>query len=483
MGNKYVLILKDHSKHWFREDGQIMMQEDHTGLSRIWCFYDEEGRLKLVADTVTDPHGITTEYLYDERDLLLEERYGSTGKDRMVYDDLGLLIQKTDRKGQTLVMEYDEMGRNTAVIYYRSEADYENGVTCRRVETAYDNRGNAVWVNSEALTEYYTYDHNNNITKLERRLKDPQLRRQVAEVWGEDPETQSFGFEYTYNDAGMITRMIYPDGAVHVYEYDTALGRLEQIKAVTDAEEWRSGGSNPYAIEPFITDLTYTPSGVVTKMNYANRTYQTWEFDNRKRISRINISGPQGVIENLNYKLNSAGDILSINENEYAYDGFDRIIGAKTLLPNQADKKKLVAQYFGTYEGGGSVNGLYYLAEADLNTDGRINGADHTIASLLNDAAVYDIESFEYDKNGNRIKLVQNGDTYTYEYGERNRLNAVYVRRSDTTTDELFLKYTYDANGNTIERIAYTEAGEVVTSFEYDTLNRVVRTVEGGKVT
>ncbi|NLC52965.1 MAG: hypothetical protein GX770_03250, partial [Firmicutes bacterium] len=152
-------------------------------------------------------------------------------------------------------------------------------------------------------------------------------------------------------------------------------------------------------------------------------------------------------------------------------------------MPNQADKKKLVAKYYGTYKGGGPVNGVYYLAEADLNNDGRINGADHTIASLFNDATVYDIESFEYDKNGSRTKLVQNGDTFTYEYGERNRLNAVYVKKNGSVGLELFLKYTYDANGNTIERISYTEAGEVVTKFEYDTLNRVVRTVEGSKVT
>ena len=60
--------------------------------------------------------------------------------------------------------------------------------------TAYDNRGNAVWVNSEALTEYYTYDHNNSITKLERRLKDPTLRQQIAGVWGGEPEPQSIEF-------------------------------------------------------------------------------------------------------------------------------------------------------------------------------------------------------------------------------------------------------------------------------------------------
>ena len=93
--------------------------------------------------------------------------------------------------------------------------------------------------------ECYTYDHNNSITKLERRSKDPALCQQIAGVWGGVPETQSFGFEYTYNDADMITQMIYPDGAVHAYEYDPALDRLEQIKAVTNVEEWQSGGSNP----------------------------------------------------------------------------------------------------------------------------------------------------------------------------------------------------------------------------------------------
>src|SRR5690554_2000277 len=49
--NKYVLILKDNSKYWFREDGQLMMEEDRTGLNRNWYFYDNKGRLQLVVDS------------------------------------------------------------------------------------------------------------------------------------------------------------------------------------------------------------------------------------------------------------------------------------------------------------------------------------------------------------------------------------------------------------------------------------------------
>jgi hypothetical protein len=136
------------------------------------------------------------------------------------------------------------------------------------------------------------------------------------------------------------------------------------------------------------------------------------------------------------------GKDLGQRTQRFTYDGFDRITGAKTLLPNNVDKKKLVAKHFGTYYGGYPINGVGYIVDADLNNDGRINGIDHTIASLFSDEAVYDIESFEYDKNGNRTKLAQNGDTYTYQYGDRNRLEAVYVKKKDTTTAKLFLKYT-----------------------------------------
>jgi RHS repeat-associated protein len=431
--------------------------------------YDKLNRLvKLV-----DPKGIITTYHYDERDLLAEENYGITGSDRMEYDDLGLLIRKTDRKGQVLAMLYDEMKRNTAVIHYKSYADYVNSASVRRVDTVYNNRGNAVRISSDVLVEYYNYDHNNRVTKLERYLKDQSIRHQVASVWGGDPAAQKFGFSYIYNDAGMVTQMTYPDGSIHKYQYDNALGRLQGIIATNT-----SG-----ALAPFVTSLQYTPSGVVNRMDYANQTNQTWSFDNRKWISRIQVNGPNGALEDLNYKKNGSGDILFINENEYNYDGFDRMIGAKTLQPDKIDMKKLVVQYFGTYLGGDPVNGFSYLADVDLNSDGRINGEDHTIASLIGDELNYDIESFAYDKNGNRTQLVQNGDTYTYHYGDRNRLESIDVKRKNAITSQLYLKYEYDLNGNLISKTLYTDQGEKKASFEYDTLNRLLKSTEAGKIT
>lgn len=81
---------------------------------------------------------------------------------------------------------------------------------------------------------------------------------------------------------------------------------------------------------------------------------QTWEFDNRKRISHITITNPndtQNPHADMSYTLNGSGDILFINQNEYRYDGFDRIVFASTLIPGRKDYRDLIRHSYGTVNG------------------------------------------------------------------------------------------------------------------------------------
>jgi RHS repeat-associated protein len=277
---------------------------------------------------------------------------------------------------------------------------------------------------------------------------------------------------YEYNDAGMATKMTYPDGNEHNFSYEAGLARLKTIQDGT---------------EDFITKLDYNKSGVVKLMEYENDTWQTWDFDNRKRISHIDIIHTTGEIANLDYTINGSGDILSINDNEYTYDGFDRIVGAKTLIPGHTDILSLVRASFGTAESADpiEVEGEIraYNALADTNSDGVIDGRDHAAACFIGEDEVYDIESFEYDKNGNRITLVQNGDEYRYTYGERNRLETIHRKKKGEIEESLYVEYEYDECGNTTKRTIYTDEGEEVITFEYDTMNRLVKTTEGADVT
>ena len=421
--------------------------------------YDELNR----KTSFTDAKNIETIYRYDERNLLVEQVYSTTGSDKMTYNDLGQLVKKTDRKGNVITFTYDQMGRNTKSTHYTSIANFNNNTIDHEVVLAYDNRGNAVRIANQNLIEHYIYDYANRVIKLERKLKDTILANDISTRTG---LSNIYSFEYIYNDAGMVKSMIYPDGSIHDFDYDGILGRLESINE-------NSNG--------FVNNFSYNKSGVVTQMDYANNTQQNWEFDNRKRIKHILIgsTGQSTIIADMSYTLNGVGDILSINDNQYKYDGFDRIIYAKTLIPesiNQVDIQNLVVDHFGSYENDTSITAVPYNVNADLNIDGRINGFDHIMASFDNMQEEYDEESFEYDKNGNRTKLVQNGDTYTYTYGELNKLVKIELQKKEETVKTTFAEYQYDANGNTIKRTIYTDTETRVIDFEYDTMNRLVKT-------
>jgi len=299
---------------------------------------------------------------------------------------------------------------------------------------------------------------------LKRRIKDASLRQRISTVWGGSETDQEFTFRYVYTDTGMVTAMTYPDGSVHEFSYDAALNRLAEI---------REGAT------PFVTGLQYTTAGVVTRMDYGNGAYQQWSFDNRKRVSQITIGNKAEVLEDLVYRINDVGDITAINDNEYRYDAFNRITGANTMLPGKIDHMKMMIKYFGTYKTGGQVRGVSYNSVADLNDDGRVNGEDHLMAALEEITDTYDVENFSYDKNGNRTKLAQNGDEFTYVYGVRNRLERVDVKRKGQTVIKTFARYEYDANGNTTKRTLINIEGiGKATSFEYDTMNRLVKTID-----
>ena len=80
--------------------------------------------------------------------------------------------------------------------------------------------------------------------------------------------------------------------------------------------------------------------------------------------------------------------------------------------------------------------------------------------------------------------MIQNGDKYEYHYGKRNRLESIYVTEESETEGRLFTRYWYDANGNTVKREVYPAGSETqVLDLEYDTMNRLVKSVLDGEAT
>ncbi len=429
-----------------------------------------------------DAMELETLYKYDERGLLLEQDYGN-GSDIMSYNILGQLTQKSDRKGQILTFQYDELGRSLSVQHYNNEVNFNIGEKAREVVSDYDKRGNIIRVKGDELTEHYIYDHSGRVTRLDRYAENDDYRTRIETVTVNPALNQTFTFQYNYNDAGMVTDMFYPDGTVHEFEYDGTFGRLQGIN------EGEVG-----KVQSFVDSLNYNKSGVVTRMDYSNGTAQNWEFDNRKRISNIKVTTESiipnyevingySILEELDYYYNGKGDILSINdEYEYEYDPFNQIIGAKTLKPGEVDSYRNVLEHFGTIAGDITTE-LEYDIKADIfpegNPDGIVDGNDHLFASQKEEYSIYDVENFTYDKNGNRLTLNQNGDLFTYVYGVRNRLEQINKTPKGEFVPYTFAIYTYDANGNTESRTFKNKDGSESgkTVFIYDTLNRLTKTI------
>ncbi len=469
-----VVEIRDWSDNVIKVTGYGDSETGASDVQQYRYVYDPLSRKRKF----TDPLGTDTFYTYDERDLLTEQDYGN-GSDFMSYNDRRLLTKKSDRKSQVIEFTYDELGK--AVLTVRKKY---NGSIEEETSVIYDGRGNIVRVKGNSLIEHYKYDEKSQVTDLNRSVlvSDADLHTGLSSLFTGYTEGDSLSFTYKYNDLGMVTEMTYPDSSVHEFTYDSEFARLEKI----------GEGEDDVSVTDFITNLDYNKSGVVTVMDYFNGTKQAWDFDNRKRIKKIRVSSSTDeTIEELNYKINGSGDITSINDNEYKYDGFDRIVGSKTSIPGKTDLIKLVKMHFGTYSGGDPLeNGFTYSASADIapegSPDGRVNGDDFIKATIdmgLDETSAYDVESFGYDRAGNRIKLIQNGDEYTYEYGMRNRLERIYKREKGFIIRKLYAEYTYDKNGNTTGRIIHNSDGtESSTAFEYDTLNRLIKTTENSGI-
>lgn len=459
---------------------RIAYGDSSAELSETQVYSFEYDALNRMTGSV-DPGGLVTGYRYDERDLLTEQIYGS-GSDFMVYNERGLLTSRTDRKGQLITYTYDEAGRNIKTEYFRAGETAPDD----REYRLYDSRGYVTRVENNDLIEQCEFDGAGRLSVLNRRLKDKGYRTAVSSIYGGSEEDQVFSFAYGYRAGGLLNEMTFPDGSVHNFTYGPYLGQLKEINEGTDGT----------SISPFVTDLEYNRSGVVTEMAYANGTRQLWDFDNRKRISRIRIgltSAPNEYWEDLNFTIDGAGNITGINENRYGYDGFHRLVSAGTKLPDIEDRRTLVKAHFGTYAGGEPVDGKVYDGTADLfpekMPDGRVNGGDYLQAlieldELTSDGKLtFDRESFSYDRKGNRTELNQNGDVYFYRYGERNRLERIEVTGKEDSSRTLFAEYTYDGNGNRTSATLYGAEETRSVEFEYDVQNRLVKTTGGSGVT
>ena len=407
---------------------------DGTSVSSV---YDARGRVTRQSDQ----HGYNTYYVYDGADRLIRVTNAQGISTSYTYDEVGNMTTVTDGNGNVTAYAYDDFGRVVKTTNALGNSAY----------TTYDKSGNVLTSTDYAgnLTTY-TYD------SLDRLISKSNNDGTVNYTYTADGKistvTDSTGTTmFTYDLMDGLTRVDYPDGNYVSYSYDNAC-RLTSVTTPfgTTAYEYdlldrltRVVDRNGYA-----TVYEYDANGNRTAVHYANGLTVTYDYDLLNRLiceKAVDINGD--IVVQYIYTLGAAGERLSVSELdrtvEYTYDSLYRLT-SETITEGEK-----VTVYTYAYDN---------VSNRILKT---VNGEETVYTYNALNQLVSDSEtSYEYDLNGNLIRVIGSAQSALYEYNAENKLVRATVQNGVLVTEET---YTYDYSGNRTSKTTHKSNGE----FEY----------------
>ncbi|MCP3942905.1 MAG: hypothetical protein GY710_15655 [Desulfobacteraceae bacterium] len=410
-----------------------------------------------LSTTTTDPDGAskteTRDYL--DRIVKVTEHADEDFQTNYTYNVPGDLLSVTDAHGNLTIMEYDSLGRKTAIDdpdmgYWSYTYDANNNMLtqtdAKKQTTAfkYDdlNRVLSKTYSANDTGVFYTYD-NLNITngkgQLYRTTNDDvtitvngydSIGNLLSETKTITGAPESYTTSYTYDLAGRPVTTTYPQGfsITNIYIPGTSLlGEVTGSDGVSYAK---------------ISE--YTPEGKIGLIDFPNDTYTRYTYDNLSgHLISIDTNGAGAtppVLENF-YSYTPAGDIAGINDAagninySYTYDKLHRLIKETNT---------------------GNTLGLSYTYNAIGNITSKTMGSNtaayrysgyspHAVSSISMGGLSY---AYSYDTNGNLLSgpdfsnLSQTG-TRTITYNSDNMPQNI-DHTLDTTTTTVSFAYGGD---------------------------------------
>ena len=231
---------------------------------------------------------------------------------------------------------------------------------------------------------------------------------------------------YSYDNACRLTKVTTPFGSTS-YEYDL----LDRLTRVVDR--------NGYA-----TVYEYDANGNRTAVHYANGFTTTYDYDLLNRLiceKTVDINGD--IVVQYIYTLGVAGERKSVTELdrtvEYTYDSLYRLT-SETITEGEK-----VTVYTYAYDN---------VSNRILKTE---NGAaTEYVYNALNQLVSDSETSYEYDLNGNLVRIIGSAQSALYEYNAENKLVKATVQNGVLVTEE---SYTYDYQGNRTSKATHRSDG------------------------
>ena len=349
---------------------------------------------------------------------------------------------------------YDALGR---VI----KAENENGnQTCYE----YTPNGNLAKVTDAMGNEaFYQYDAMGHLTQSS-----------CTGAEGEEPQNTV----YTWNKEGHVTAVTDPLGDVECYTYDPA-GRM---KAKIDKDGYET--SFHYGKDGQVEEICYADGRTVSLTYNAIRQLEEvrdWlgttkiAMDEAGRIA--SVTDPYG--KTVGYEWGSMGERTAIcypdgRRTAYEYNEAMQLSALKLLSDDAQEKTFLYS-----YDEAGRLTGKQF--PGGNRTDYSYNGAGKIKEILHTGADFTERYHYDYDVMGNKVLaekerpgLPEDSGNFSYDYDALNRLTSVACNGKTLRT------YGYDAFGNRNTRTEYQAAGELVTTYHYNTKNQLMQETNAG---
>jgi RHS repeat-associated protein len=371
--------------------------------------------------STSDELGHTTSYAYDSSDNLISETKpavsGGVPQTTYTYNNLGEPVTVTDPLGHVTTNTYDVHGNLLTVTTPAPGA----GATASVTHFAYNSIGELTQI-TDPLGDVTTLTYTssglvNTITDAQSNLTTYgyDARGNLTSVT--DPS--SHVTTYVYDLGNRLTTITYPDSSTKIFGYDYRGRRT----SVTD----QNGKTSRYVYDDADRLVSFTDS---------NANITNYAYDTESNLSSIQDANG--------------------NTTSYAYDAFGRLI--EVTFPSASHE-----QY--SYDAANNLtsktdrngNTILYIYD-DLN---RLTQRDYPDSTNV---------EYAYDLANELLQVADPTGAYTYTYDNMGRLVGSTARYSFLPSTTFSNSYTYDANSN---RISMTDPQGGVTSYAYDTLNRL----------
>lgn len=444
------------------------------------------------------------------------------------YDANNRLSRLQGNWGKGLKLNYNEDGRITKVIFVNEKIKQQHIVA----EYDYDNHGDLIaHRNSASQGESYHYSNHIIIQRTlvtgfsyyfewDKPVEESDNQVRCIRNWGDhgiydyhfkwEPEnntsysTDSRGYttSYIYNEFGLITKEIDPEGGEHNYSYSD--GRKTQY---TDPEgnvttyffttENQAAGSrdalgNSQIINYFNGNATefkdkdgahwrrsYTRQGLIKTLTdpYGRDTNFSY-YDNGLLKQTLDPDG-----RSTDYGWNAKGELTLVtdfngHQQQLKYNERGQVSERHVLLKGQDEPSTTQYNYTSTGQldgviaPNGDITSYKYNNNDQLihhsDPQGRITSFEYDGLSQVvkrTDASGHTLR-YQYDKERNLSSLInENGETYKFEYDGCERLIK------ETGFDGRTQNYQYNKAGYLIKHI---DAGAVITEFDRDALGQML---------